>query len=132
MLIPVAFKPLPDQPTYATPPFFAGQDDDKLFVSDRQSLFTLRESLFERVVDSLNVFLVYQIDSMLLLGTDNGLQQLINGRVKKIVTGHHIDHQMITDFHLDADGNILVGTLGHGLWIFPTGNLNHHPSPVTF
>lgn len=123
------FKSLPDQPTYTSPPFFVGQDDDKLFVSDRQSLFTLRESHFEKIVDSLNVFLVYQIDSMLLLGTDNGLQQLINGRVKKIVTGHHLDHQMITDFHRDADGNILVGTLGHGLWIFPAGNLNH-PAPI--
>lgn len=119
------FEPIADQPTYASPPFFINTMNDELFVSDRKSLFSVRESGIEKIIADLFVFEIFQADTTLLLGTDNGLYEFVNGDAQKIKTGHQFDNQLITCLRSDKYGNLLVGTLGHGLWIFPGGRLDH-------
>ena len=119
------FEPIPDQPAYASPPFFIGTKGDQVFVTDRKSLYAVRSSGIEKIITDLFVFEVCQTDTSLLLGTDNGLYEFVNGDAQKIKTGHQFDNQLITCLRSDKYGNLLVGTLGHGLWIFPEGRLDH-------
>lgn len=119
------FEPVANQPAYSSPPFFIETKSDQVFVSDRKSLFAVRKSGIEKIIADLFVFEVFQTDTSLLLGTDNGLYEFVNGETQKIKTGHQFDNQMITCLLNDQYGNLLVGTLGHGLWIFPGGRLDH-------
>lgn len=123
------FKPIPNQPAYATPPFFAASIDNEVFVSDRKSLFVMRNDGLEKVLDGLNVFVIHKNDTTYILGTDKGLYEWKSGEAIKINTELPLDRHMITSLVYDDQQNFLVGTLGQGLWIFPQGNLKT-PTPI--
>lgn len=118
-----SFKPIPNQPAYATPPFFAASIDNEVFVSDRKSLFLMKNDGLEKVLDGLHVFLIHKNDTTFILGTDKGLYEWKSGEAIKINTELPLDRHMITSLVYDDQQNFLVGTLGQGLWIFPQGNL---------
>ncbi|MBX2896071.1 MAG: hypothetical protein KF763_11550 [Cyclobacteriaceae bacterium] len=117
------FVPLPNQPTYATPPFFAANINHQVFVSDRKSLFVIGNNGLEKVLDGINVFTVYKTDSAYILGTDEGLYEWRHNETKKIDTMLPLDRHLITSLMHDQSDNLLIGTLGQGLWIFPGGNI---------
>ncbi|MBX2971254.1 MAG: hypothetical protein KF803_17940 [Cyclobacteriaceae bacterium] len=102
------FEPIPDQPIYASPPYFIDTKDDQLFVFDRKSLFVIQKSGIKKIIDDLFVFMICQTDTSLLLGTDNGLHVLVNGKAQKIETGFQFDNQLITDLVYDAYGNLFL------------------------